>query len=180
MKWTKYQESAITARKCNLLVAAAAGSGKTAVLVQRIIRLIIDDKVDLDKLLIVTFTNAAAAEMRERISAAIFKELEKKNDSEHLRRQLNLLSRCSISTLHSFCIDVVKSHFHLINITPNFRIGDTRETALLKQEAIEELFEAEYEKASKQFLGLVEMFAGSKNDKPLQELVLKAYDFVQS
>jgi ATP-dependent helicase/nuclease subunit A len=181
VNWTPEQESAITAKGSNLLVAAAAGSGKTAVLVERIIRLITKDKVDIDRLLIVTFTNAAAGEMRERIGAALMAELEKQSENEqHLKRQLNLLSRASISTMHSFCTNVVRKYFHLIDIDPNFRIGDETETALMKLEAIEELFEAEYEKASEFFLGLVEMFGGNRDDGTLKQLVLQCYEFIQS
>lgn len=179
--WTDAQKCAIDARGCNLLVAAAAGSGKTAVLVERIIQMIIRDKVDIDKLLIVTFTHAAAGEMRERISAAIIGELEKESENEqHLRRQLKLLNRASISTIHAFCSEIVRRYFHLINIDPNFRIGDTTETDLMKMEALEELFETEYEKGLPHFLGLVEMFGTSKSDSALQELVINLYEFVQS
>lgn len=181
VKWTKEQQDAIDARGSNLLVAAAAGSGKTAVLVERIIQIITKDQIDIDKLLIVTFTNAAAGEMRERIGAAILQELEKKNENEaHLRRQMNLLNRASISTLHSFCIDVVRRYFHLIDMDPNFRIGDGTETSIMKMEVLEELFEEEYGKEDEGFLGLVERFGGSKEDIPLQELVLSLYEFIQS
>lgn len=179
--WTKEQEAAIASRDRNLLVAAAAGSGKTAVLVERIIQLILKDRVDIDKLLIVTFTHAAAGEMRERISSEIIKHLEeKKGDEGHLRRQLNLLNRSTISTLHSFCIDVVRRYFYLIDVDPNFRIGDETETMLMKLEGIEELFEAEYEKAAEEFLGLVEMFGASRDDASLKNLVLRTYEFIQS
>ncbi|MBF8983398.1 helicase-exonuclease AddAB subunit AddA [Lutibacter sp. B2] len=179
--WTKDQQDAIDARKSNLLVAAAAGSGKTAVLVERIIQMIVKDKIDIDKLLIVTFTNAAAGEMRERIGAAIVKKLEEKDENEErLRKQMSLLSRASISTLHSFCIGVVRKFFHLIDINPNFRIGDSTETSIMKMELLEELFEKEYEKEEEEFIGLVERFGGNKEDTPLQELVLKLYEFIQS
>ncbi len=109
-KWTEEQELAINTRKCNLLVAAAAGSGKTAVLVERIIKMITEGEnpVDIDKLLVVTFTNAAASEMRERIGDAISKALEKDPSSEVLQRQLALLNRASITTMHSFCLEVKK------------------------------------------------------------------------
>ena len=179
--WTNEQRSAIDSRNSNLLVAAAAGSGKTAVLVERIIQLILKDRVDIDKLLIVTFTNAAAGEMRERIGDALLKEIDKRNENEeHLRRQVNLLNRASISTLHSFCIDVVRRFFHMINIDPNFRIGDTTETAIMKMEILEETFEDAYGSEDSQFLGLVERFGGNKEDVPLQDLVLKLYEFIQS
>jgi len=181
VKWTTDQQKAIDARNNNLLVAAAAGSGKTAVLVERIIHLILKDRVNIDQLLIVTFTNAAAGEMRERIGTAILQEMEKKNQhEEHLQQQINLLNKSSISTIHSFCMDVIGRYFHLLDIDPNFRIADSTETAILKMEVMEELLEREYEKADPIFLGLIERFGGSKTDEPLQEIILHLYDFIQS
>lgn len=181
VKWTKDQKKAIEERKCNLLISAAAGSGKTAVLVERIIQLLTQDKIDIDKLLIVTFTNAAAGEMRERIANAISKELEKKDsDKIHLRKQINLLNKASISTIHSFCIDVVRKNFHLINVDPNFRIGDITETSILKGESLEEIFEKEYKEENEEFVDLVERFGGNREDIPLQEMVLNLYEFIQS
>lgn len=180
-RWTKEQKNAIEARNSNLLVAAAAGSGKTAVLVERIIQLIIKDGINIDKLLIVTFTNAAAGEMRERINLALLEEVEKSdNNKEHLRKQVNMLSRSSISTLHSFCIDVVRRYFHLINIDPKFRIGDMTEISILKMEVLEEIFEEAYKLQDKDFISLIERFGGNKEDVPLQDLVLKIYEFIQS
>lgn len=180
--WTKEQQEAIDARGCNLLVAAAAGSGKTAVLVERILQLIIKDKVDIERLLVVTFTNAAAGEMRERIGAALTRALDEASpaDSDHLRRQMNALPRASISTIHSFCISVIRKFFHVINLDPGFRIGDETENSILKLEAIEDLFEAEYEKGDDRFLGLVERFGSSKDDAPLKDLVLRLHGFIQS
>ncbi|HZK37737.1 MAG TPA: UvrD-helicase domain-containing protein, partial [Clostridia bacterium] len=181
MSWTEEQQAAIDAGGSNLLISAAAGSGKTAVLVGRIIRIILKDKIDIDRLLIVTFTNAAAGEMRERISTAIMEEMDKKTvDEQHLRRQISLLNRASISTIHSFCIDVVRRHFHIIDVDPGFRIGDVTETGILKLEALEELFEEEYEKADDIFFQLVETFGGTKEDRPLQDLVLRVHGFIQS
>lgn len=180
-KWTKDQEEAIASRDQNLLLAAAAGSGKTAVLVERIIQLIIRDGLDIDRMLIVTFTSAAAGEMRERISEALFREMEKQEGNEKaLRRQLNLLNRASISTLHAFCVEVVRSHFYKLDIDPDFRVADSTESELLKQEALEEIFEQQYELADDYFLGLVEMFASNRDDWKLKELVLNAFDFIQS
>lgn len=120
-KWTDEQLQAINTRRCNLLVAAAAGSGKTAVLVERIIKIITNEEepVDIDRLLVVTFTSAAASEMRERIAAAISKELEKNPSSKILQRQLTLLSRSNITTMHSFCLDVIKNYFHTIDLDPD-------------------------------------------------------------
>jgi ATP-dependent helicase/nuclease subunit A len=179
--WTEAQKAAIEARGCNLLVSAAAGSGKTAVLVERIIRLIVDDGIDIDRLLIVTFTHAAAGEMRERIGGAILKEMEKRDKNEgHLRRQVNLLGRSSISTIHAFCTEVVRRNFHLIDIDPNFRVCDQTEADLLKNQVMEELLEAEYEKGAETFLQLVEMFGSSRDDTALADLVLKVFGFMQS
>ncbi|SHE75264.1 helicase-exonuclease AddAB subunit AddA [Clostridium fallax] len=181
-KWTNEQLNAINVRGCNLLVAAAAGSGKTAVLVERIIKMITnkDNPIDIDKLLVVTFTNAAAAEMRERIGDAISRELEKDPTSIVLQRQLALLSRASITTIHSFCLDVIKNNFHHIDLDPNFRIGDDTECTLLKLEVIEELFEEKYEEDNEDFLRLVEAYGGGKDDKSLQDMILKLYNFSMS
>ena len=113
-KWTDEQQQAIDTRKCNLLVAAAAGSGKTAVLVERIIKIITNEEnpVDIDKLLVVTFTNAAASEMRERVLNAIYKKIDEEPENEKLQKQIILLNRASICTIDSFCLDVVKNNFY--------------------------------------------------------------------
>ncbi|MGL4773477.1 MAG: helicase-exonuclease AddAB subunit AddA, partial [Clostridium sp.] len=181
-KWTNEQQQAIDTRKCNLLVAAAAGSGKTAVLVERIIKIITNDEdpVDIDRLLVVTFTNAAAAEMRERIAEAITKALEKNPGSKNLQKQLTLLSRSNITTMHSFCLDVIKNNFHTIDLDPGFRIGDETEGTLIKLEIIDELFEEEYEKEDEEFLKLVEAYSTSRDDQKLKELVLEIFRFCMS
>ncbi|NRT90543.1 helicase-exonuclease AddAB subunit AddA [Clostridium beijerinckii] len=181
-KWTDEQLSAIETRNCNLLVAAAAGSGKTAVLVERIIRIITNEEnpVDIDKLLVVTFTNAAAAEMRERIADAISKELENNPRSKNLQRQLTLLNRANITTMHSFCLDVIKNNYHRIDLDPSFRIGDQTEGILIKSEVIEELFEDKYEEEDIEFTNLVEIFSSYKNDNNLKNLVLDLYNFTMS
>lgn len=181
-KWTKEQRKAIDTRRCNLLVAAAAGSGKTAVLVERIIKIVTDEKnpVDIDKLLVVTFTSAAAAEMRERIADAITKALERNPSSKILQRQLTLLSRANITTMHSFCLDVIKNNFHTIDLDPAFRIGDETEGTLLKNEILDEMFEDYYEKDDMEFFNLVEAYSGSKDDEKLKEMVLDLYRFSMS
>lgn len=181
-KWTDEQLSAIKTRNCNLLVAAAAGSGKTAVLVERIIRIITnkDNPVDIDKLLVVTFTNAAAAEMRERIAAAISKALDKEPTSKNLQKQLTLLNRANITTMHSFCLDVIKNNFHKIDLDPSFRIGDQTEGILIKDEVIETLFEEEYDQEDTEFTSLVEAFSTYKNDDNLKELIINMYNFIMS
>ena len=179
-EWTPQQQQAIEAQGSNLLVAASAGSGKTAVLVQRILHIIIDQKVDIDRLLVVTFTQAAAAEMRERISTALMETIEKDGNDPHLRNQLLLLNHAQISTLHSFCNQIVRSYFHLIELDPRYRIADQTEAGLIKMEVMEELMEAQYEQNDPDFIELVEIFSTSRDDSPLRDLVLHIYDFIQS
>lgn len=181
-KWTNEQSQAINTRRCNLLVAAAAGSGKTAVLVERIIKIITDEEnpIDIDKLLVVTFTSAAAAEMRERIAAAISKELENNPNSKNLQRQLTLLSRANITTMHSFCLEVIKNYFYTIDLDPSFRIGDETETTLMKNEIVEELFDEYYEEENEGFKDLLEAYSGSKDDEKLKEMILSLHRFSMS
>ena len=181
-KWTDEQLLAIETRGKNLLVAAAAGSGKTAVLVERIIKIITDDNnpVDIDKLLVVTFTNAAASEMRERIGDAISKKLEEMPDSKMLQRQLALLNKSNITTIHSFCLDIIKNNFHLIDLDPGFRIGDETECTLIKQDVLIELFEDKYDKEDEDFLNLIEAYCTNRDDERLKEIVLKLYNFSMS
>lgn len=196
-KWTKEQREVIDHRDGNLLVSAAAGSGKTAVLVERIISMILDteEKVDIDKLLVVTFTNAAASEMRERIADAVSKaleeatKLEKKDVIEHLQKQILFLNKANITTIHSFCLDVIKNNIHLITLDPNFRIGDTTECQLIAQEAIDEVFEELYEQGylgdensekGKRFLKLIDSFAERNGDNQVQSLIMSIYNFAMS
>ena len=181
-KWTDEQQQAIDTRKCNLLVAAAAGSGKTAVLVERIIKIITNEEnpVDIDKLLVVTFTSAAAAEMRERIAAAISKALEKNPNSKNLQKQLTLLSRANITTIHSFCLDVIKNYFYTIDLDPSFRIADETEITLMKNEIIEDIFEELYEEDNEYFKGLVEAYSTAKDDEKLKDIILNLYKFSMS
>ena len=184
IKWTREQLDAVRVKGSNLLVAAAAGAGKTAVLVERIIQRIMDpkDSVDIDRLLVVTFTNAAATEMKERIGDALSDALENDPESEVLQRQLALLNRASITTIHSFCLEVIKNNFHQLDIDPNFRIANETEGLLLKLEALEELFEDRYlqDEMDEDFLDLVESYSSNRDDKRLQDMVLGLYDFVQS
>jgi len=181
--WTGEQWDAITGKDCNLLVAAAAGAGKTAVLVERIIRKITDPEnpVDMDRLLVVTFTNAAATEMRERIAEAISTVLEKNPGSKNIQRQLTLLNKASITTIHSFCLEVIRSNFQSINIDPGFRITDETEAALMKLEVLNELFEDQYDKEENQdFFELLECYGGNRDDQAVQDMVLSLFSFIQS
>ena len=180
MNWTKEQESAIYKKDSNILVAAAAGSGKTAVLVERIIQKILKYEIDIDKLLVVTFTNAAASEMRERVLEAIYKKLDEEPENENLQKQVVLLGKSNICTIHSFCLDVIKNNFFEIDLSANFRIGSEEEIELLKQEVLEEVFEKLYESENKEFAKLVDTYTGYRGDEPLKEIIFKIYDFIQS
>ena len=180
MNWTEEQKQAICENKSNILVSAAAGSGKTAVLVERIINKVINENIDIDKILIVTFTNAAASEMRERILEAIYKKIEENPNNQNLQRQITLLNKANICTIDSFCIDVIKNNFFEIDVSPNFRIGDTSEIEILKYEILEELFEEKYEAEDKDFIKLINTYTTYKDDSLLKELVLKIYTYIQS
>lgn len=182
VQWTKEQEEAIYTTGTNVLVAAAAGSGKTAVLVERIIQKILDkaNPIDIDSLLVVTFTNAAAREMQNRVGLALEKALEQDPDSHHLKKQLSLLERASISTLHSFCLDVVRQYAYLLDIDPGFRIGDDMEMDLIKQDVLDELFEEWYGKDTEEadkFFAVVDRFSNDRSDADMEDLILKLYHF---
>lgn len=180
VKWTEEQSQAIHEKGSNILVAAAAGSGKTAVLVERIINKIISEEVDIDKLLVVTFTNAAASEMRERILNAIYIKIEEEPSNTRLQKQITLLNKSNICTIHSFCLDVIRNNFYEINISPNFRIGDTAEIELLKEEVLETLFEDLYLKEDEGFFELLENYTTYKDDTPLKTIIKSIYSFIQS
>ena len=153
MKFTEDQQRVIDLRNCNILVSAAAGSGKTAVLVERIVELVSGSgcdsarAVDIDRLLIVTFTNAAAAQMRERITKALSDRVEAEPDNEHIKKQLMLIHNAKIMTIHSFCLYLIKNHFNDIGLDPDFRTADEGEIRLLKQEVLSELLEEESREA---------------------------------
>lgn len=177
MEWTTEQKQVIELRDRDILVSAAAGSGKTAVLVERIIRRVSDpvNSLDIDRLLVVTFTKAAAAEMRERIRAAIDAEVEQHPDNAHLRRQSALIHNAMITTIDSFCLFVVRNHFEEIDLDPNFRIADEGEIRLLEQDVLEQVFEENYRNESEAFLALIAAYAGKRNDSAVQEMVAKIY-----
>ena len=135
------------------------GSGKTAVLVERIINKVLNEKINIDELLVVTFTNAAASEMRERVLDAIYKKLDEEPENEDLQKQITLLNKANICTIDSFCLEVVRNYFYeLENISPNFRISDTSEIELLKQEVIDDIFEEKYEKEDEDFTKLINIY----------------------
>mgnify|MGYP004630097275 FL=1 len=180
MNWTKEQKQAIENKNANILVAAAAGSGKTTVLVSRIINKVLVDNVDIDKLLVVTFTNAAASEMKEKLLNKLYEAIDKEPDNKNLQRQINLINRAHISTIHSFCLDVIRNNFFELGISANFRVGDETEIEIMKEEAIEKVFEDNYESENEDFQLLLNMYTSYKDDKPLKDIILKMYDFIAS
>jgi ATP-dependent helicase/nuclease subunit A len=182
MKWTEKQQEVISRRNRNILVSAAAGSGKTAVLVERIIQRILDaeHKVDIDRILVVTFTKAAASEMRERIADAIEKKLEEEPENTHLLRQSSLIHNARITTIHSFCQSVIRNYFYKIDLEPSFRIGDEGEIELLKSDVLDQLLEEKYEEADEKFLEFAEKFSSDKKDDPLKEQILQVYEYARS
>lgn len=186
VSWTEEQKKVIDLRDCNILVSAAAGSGKTAVLVERILTMLMSEEnpVDIDRLLIVTFTNAAASEMKDRIREAIEKKLEEEElpskVQEHLQRQTALLANAQISTIHSFCQYVIRNHFHTIDLDPNFRIADEGEQKLLRQDVLNALLEECYKEGNREFLEMSERVAVGRDDKELADMVLQLYEFSMS
>ena len=180
--YTPDQQKVIDLRNCNILVSAAAGSGKTAVLTERIVQRICDeeDPVQIDRMLIVTFTKAAAAEMRERIGDALRNRLALEPKNAHLRKQITLLNGALITTIDSFCLYLIRNHFHEIQLDPGFRIADEGEIKLLKDEVLEAFLEEQYEIGEPQFTDLVEKYAGAGDTAALADLILKIYEFVQS
>ncbi|RJQ06903.1 MAG: hypothetical protein C4551_07655 [Bacillota bacterium] len=187
--WTAEQELAIVTRGTDLLVSAAAGAGKTAVLVERVIRTVLEGLADVDQLLVVTFTEAAAAELRERLAAALRRELARleagpepaqPDTVARLHLQLALLGRASISTLHSFCLSVVQRYFHRVGVDPGAKVLAEEEARLLEVEVLDEVFEELYRQADPGFLALVDAYSSERDDEDLRRLVLRLYGFSRS
>ena len=148
---------------------------------ERILNKIINEKIDIDKILVVTFTNAAASEMKQRILEAIYQKIEEEPENQNLQRQVILLNKASICTIDSFCLEVVRNHFYeLENISPNFIISDMTQIELLQQEVLEEMFEEKYENQDKNFIKLIYTYTSYKDDTPLKDLILKIYNYMQS
>ena len=181
-KWTDEQKKVIETGHRNLLVSAAAGSGKTAVLVERIIRMITDPEhpVDIDKLLVMTFTNAAAAEMRERVETALGKLLDEDPGNKNLERQNTLIHHAKITTIDSFCLNLLREHFHELDLDPGFRVADEGELMLLKADVMKELLEEYYGREDERFIKFVDTYATGRTDGGLEEYILKVWEFSQS
>jgi len=181
INWTPQQEEAISARDTNLLVSAAAGSGKTAVLVERIIRTVIDEKTDIDCLLVVTFTNAAASGMKDKIQSEMIDRISQDKDNRvFLKKQLNLLGRSYISTIHSFCFNVIRKYFHLIDIDPDFKIMDLNEVQLLLEEVITGVLEQEYGSMNTAFKSFVDEYAENRGDDKIINIIKETYHYILS
>ena len=191
MNWTKEQQEAIELRGKNILVSAAAGSGKTAVLVERIKRLILEEGSSIDRMLIVTFTNAAASEMKEKIRKAITNEAEKqtenmentvsgKEKAAFFKRQMNLLSTANISTFHSFALEVIRRYFYLIGIEPNFKICDSTQETLLRGEAMDQLLEELFEEGDERFFDFLKCYSGDRDENRFRELLNNCYNTIRS
>jgi ATP-dependent helicase/nuclease subunit A len=181
MKWTDEQKMAIDSRDKNQLVSAAAGSGKTAVLVERIIQTVIHEKVNLDRLLVVTFTNAAAGSMKEKIQDKINETIFKQDvNYSFLKKQMTLIHKSHISTIHSFCFNVLRKYFYLIDVDPGFRVMDTNDSSMMLNETIEEVLERHYEKKTPDFLGFVDSYAESRGDSAVTDMIFKTYKILMS
>ena len=182
VNWTREQSQVIESRGKNLLVSAAAGSGKTAVLVERIIRMVTEaeNPPGIDELLVMTFTNAAAAEMRERIASAIEQKLKGDQQNEHLQMQATLVHHAQITTIDSFCLNVIREHFNQLDLDPAFRIGDEGELLLMRADVMAELLEDSYASGDSRFEKFVETFAQGKTDAGIEDYIMQVYHFSQS
>ena len=177
--WTEEQKAVIAHREGNLLVSAAAGSGKTAVLVEHVLSLILEENTSLSSLILMTFTEAAAEEMKERIKKRLEEHLQKGYDKRILR-EIALLPTANISTIHAFCKRLIEENYAGLSIDAHFRIGDTGEMSLLQSDILEELLEEEYEKKEESFLAFVDQFSMGKKDKGIEELILKLYNLASA
>ncbi len=179
---TPEQRQIVDARHTSLLVSAAAGSGKTAVLVERIVSLVCDEKepVDIDRILVVTFTQAAAAEMKERVLKRINEKLEEDPENEHLQRQVTLVHQALITTIDSFCLDVVRNHFQEVGIEPDFRVADEGEVKLIKRDVLSKLLEKAYENEDPGFVNCVETFCPGNDDAALEDLIISLCNVADS
>ena len=177
-KWTNDQLTAITARGSDLLVSAAAGSGKTAVLVERVIRRLTDpqDPVDIDRFLLVTYTNAAASEMRGKLADAIAARLADDPDNARLRRQLLLVHKARITTVHAFCLTLVREQAAALDLPPDFRLADESERGMLRDEVLEDVLEAKYAQDDPGFAALCDLLTSGQDDRPLAAAVLDTFE----
>jgi len=181
IKWTDKQNATIENRKNNILVSAAAGSGKTAVLVERIKQLIIFDEVSIDRILVVTFTKAAASEMKEKLLAALNKAVSLYPEKVALlRKQLDLINRANISTFHSFALEVIRKYFHIIQLDPGFKVCDQAESSIMKAEGMDRVFDQLFENGDPDFIQFIDHYGSPKNETQLKKNLIAIYDTIRS
>lgn len=181
MKWTDAQRQTIESRNKNILVSAAAGSGKTAVLIERIKQLVIKDKTDIDQFLITTFTNAASMEMKERLEKAIRTELEKQDsDKKFLKKQLNLIPKANIGTFHNFALEIIRRYFYLTELEPGFRIGDEIQVSILKNESVDEVFDTRFNEDYELFREFLKKYSSDRNENKIKSGILILYNELRS
>ena len=181
MQWTDAQKKTIETRNRNILVSAAAGSGKTAVLIERIKSLVLEDKTDIDRFLITTFTNAASAEMKARLEKAIREQMEKPGaDRQFLKRQLSLMPRASISTFHTFALEVMRRYFYVTDLEPGFRIGDDTAVSIMKNESVDELFDVRFSNDYARFSGFLRKYSSDRSENRIKQNIIALYDEMRS
>lgn len=184
MKWTRAQAQTIETRDHNILVSAAAGSGKTTVLIERIKQLVLKDGVDIDRFLITTFTNAAAAEMKEKMERAIRQEIEEQRkeggDLTYLQHQMELLPGASISTFHTFALGIIRDYFYLTDLQPGFAIGDETRLSIMRGEALDQVFERRFAEDKDRLRPFLRRYSSDRNDNRLKEQILKIYGEMRS
>ncbi len=184
MKWTRAQAQTIETRDHNILVSAAAGSGKTTVLIERIKQLVLRDRVNIDRFLITTFTNAAAAEMKEKMERAIRQEMEEQRkaggDLTYLQHQMELLPSASISTFHTFALGIIRDYFYLTDLQPGFAIGDETRLSIMRGEALDQVFERRFAEDTDRLRPFLRRYSGDRNDNRLKEQILKIYGEMRS
>ncbi|MGE9212598.1 helicase-exonuclease AddAB subunit AddA [Exiguobacterium aurantiacum] len=182
MKWTNDQQAAIDARGSHVLVSAAAGSGKTAVLVERLASRLLDetDELTADRMLVVTFTNAAAAEMKRRIAKALDGALRDDPENAYIRKQRQMLNRALITTIHSFCLEVIRENYYLLDLDPAFKIAEERDLVLLQDDVLEDVLEEAYGQQDQAFFALIDAYTSDRGDSEIEELILGLYHYART
>ncbi len=187
MNWTPAQEQTINTRGSNILVSAAAGSGKTTVMIERVKQLVLRDRVDIDRFLITTFTNAAASEMKEKMERAIRAELDRlqetggsREEQNFLQKQLDLLPQASISTFHTFALGIMRDFFYLTDLQPGFSIGDETRLDIMRRESLDQVFERRFEEDGEAFRDFLRSYSADRNDNRLKERLLAVYQEMRS
>jgi ATP-dependent helicase/nuclease subunit A len=182
MKWTNDQQAAIDARGSHVLVSAAAGSGKTAVLVERLASRLLDetDELTADRMLVVTFTNAAAAEMKRRIAKALDQALRDDPENAYIRKQRQMLNRALITTIHSFCLEVIRENYYLLDLDPAFKIAEERDLVLLQDDVLEDVLEEAYGQQDQSFFALIDAYTSDRGDSEIEELILGLYHYART